>query len=184
MSVTRVQMGPGSKRMSDPLLRIAEALERLSPPPQKTPDLTAEAFVWHTGPDRLEPIAHVSRVDLSLLIGIDRAGLGGRKQSGTQTDGLGIRLTRLPGGGFKTVLRVQSGIDKLFASAQHRESLKVFVPVKELVPAQTQHDLGAVRLSVLEGFGIRDDGGGIRNHAQPQAEAEQKVSSQRGTLPK
>ncbi len=59
--------------MSDPLLRIAEALERLSPPPQKTPDLTAEAFVWHTGPDRLEPIAHVSRVDLSLLIGIDRA---------------------------------------------------------------------------------------------------------------
>ncbi|MHA6323469.1 ATP-binding protein [Roseivivax sp. CAU 1753] len=61
--------------MTDEVLtRIAEALERIAPAPRAAPDLgAAEAFVWHTGPDRLEPVAKVSRVDLSLLIGIDRA---------------------------------------------------------------------------------------------------------------
>ena len=37
------------------------------------PDFGAEAFVWHTAPDRLEPVAKVARVDLALLIGITRA---------------------------------------------------------------------------------------------------------------
>tara|TARA_R110002124_G_scaffold189995_1_gene357306 strand:+ start:538 stop:1380 length:843 start_codon:yes stop_codon:yes gene_type:complete len=56
------------------LIRIAEALERLSPPPAKRPDFsTARAFVWHTAPSRLVPVADVSRVDLSLLVGINRA---------------------------------------------------------------------------------------------------------------
>lgn len=61
--------------MTDPaLIRIAEALERLAPPPHRAPDFAAaEAFVWHVGPDRLAPVADVNRVDLSLLIGIDRA---------------------------------------------------------------------------------------------------------------
>ncbi|MCJ8140177.1 ATP-binding protein [Falsirhodobacter halotolerans] len=54
--------------------RIAAALERLAPPPPEPADLgAAEAFVWHTAPDRLEPVARVARVDLSLLVGIDRA---------------------------------------------------------------------------------------------------------------
>jgi predicted AAA+ superfamily ATPase len=56
------------------LARIADALERLSPPSAPAPDLeAAEAFVWHVSPDRLEPVARVARVDLSLLVGIDRA---------------------------------------------------------------------------------------------------------------
>jgi predicted AAA+ superfamily ATPase len=56
------------------LTRIAGALERLSPPPQPAPDLgAAEAFVWHTGPDRLEPVPRVARVDIGLLVGVDRA---------------------------------------------------------------------------------------------------------------
>jgi predicted AAA+ superfamily ATPase len=56
------------------LARIAAALERLSPPPQPSPELgAAEAFVWMTGPDRLEPVPRVARVDLSLLVGVDRA---------------------------------------------------------------------------------------------------------------
>ena len=56
------------------LTRIAEALERLAPAPQPAPDFTsAEAYIWHTAPDRLEPVAQVSRVDLGLLHGIDRA---------------------------------------------------------------------------------------------------------------
>ena len=60
--------------MSDPVTRIAEALERLAPPPLPLPDLTgAEAFVWRTAPDRLEPVAHVQRVPLEQLLGIDRA---------------------------------------------------------------------------------------------------------------
>ncbi len=56
------------------LQRIAEALERMSPAPPEAPDLnSAQAFVWHVEPDRLEPVARVSRVDLGLLRGIDRA---------------------------------------------------------------------------------------------------------------
>ena len=56
------------------LARIAEALERVSPKPQPAPDLAAaEAFVWATGPDRLEPVAKVARVAIGLLVGIDRA---------------------------------------------------------------------------------------------------------------
>ncbi|SNR58269.1 ATP-binding protein [Puniceibacterium sediminis] len=60
--------------MSKTLKRIAEALERMAPAPMAAPDLdAAEAFVWHVGPDRLEPVQKVSRVDLDLLIGIDRS---------------------------------------------------------------------------------------------------------------
>ena len=56
------------------LARIAAALERVSPPPADLPDFTlASAFVWHVGPDRLEAIENVNRVDLDLLIGVDRA---------------------------------------------------------------------------------------------------------------
>jgi uncharacterized protein len=60
--------------MTDPMLRIAEALERISPPPTRAPDFNvADAFVWHVAPDRLEPVARVNRVDLGLLIGVNRA---------------------------------------------------------------------------------------------------------------
>ncbi len=59
---------------TEALRRIAEALERMSPPPSPAPDFTtAEAFVWHVNPDRLDPVAVVNRVDLSLLIGVNRA---------------------------------------------------------------------------------------------------------------
>jgi len=57
----------------DSLRRIAEALERLAPPPRPAPDFAeAAAYVWHTGPDRLDPVLEVARVDLALLVGIDR----------------------------------------------------------------------------------------------------------------
>ena len=56
------------------LRRIAEALERLAPAPMPAPDFTAaDAFAWHTGPDRLQPVVQVSRVDIGLLIGVNRA---------------------------------------------------------------------------------------------------------------
>jgi len=60
--------------VSDALERIAAALERMAPAAAPAPDFGAEAFVWHTGPDRLDhPVARVSRVDLSLLVGVNRA---------------------------------------------------------------------------------------------------------------
>jgi predicted AAA+ superfamily ATPase len=60
--------------MSDPMERIAAALERISPAPLEAPDFdSADAFVWHVSPDRLDPVADVNRVDLELLVGIDRS---------------------------------------------------------------------------------------------------------------
>lgn len=56
------------------LLRIAEALERMAPPPLPAPDFAAAtAFVWHPDPDRLVPVRQVSRIDVALLVGVDRA---------------------------------------------------------------------------------------------------------------
>jgi uncharacterized protein len=56
------------------LARIADAVERLSPPPGSSPDLdAADAFVWHVDPDRLDPVPRVARVEIGLLVGIDRA---------------------------------------------------------------------------------------------------------------
>jgi len=58
----------------DALERIAAALDRMSPAPQPAPDFAAAtAFVWHPDPDRLVPVAEVNRVDVNLLIGIDRS---------------------------------------------------------------------------------------------------------------
>ena len=62
--------------MDAPLLallgRIADALDRLSPPPAAatlTPDI--DAVVWAPRPGRLEPVPAVARVPLALLRGID-----------------------------------------------------------------------------------------------------------------
>jgi predicted AAA+ superfamily ATPase len=60
--------------VSDEVLgRIAAALERLAPAPAAAPDFTATAYVWHADPDHLQPVETVNRVDLSLLLGINRA---------------------------------------------------------------------------------------------------------------
>ncbi len=51
--------------------RIADALERLAPPARKSHDLSgADAFVWHSNPETLQPVHKVNRVDLDLLLGI------------------------------------------------------------------------------------------------------------------
>ena len=59
--------------MSDPLDRIAAALERISPPPAEPPDWSADAYLWQVSPDRLMPVERVNRVALDLLVGIGRA---------------------------------------------------------------------------------------------------------------
>ncbi|MCX7383956.1 MAG: ATP-binding protein, partial [Alphaproteobacteria bacterium] len=54
--------------------RIAEALERMAPPPAAKVDLSAaDAFVWQPSPAMLLPVTAVSRVGIDLLLGIDRA---------------------------------------------------------------------------------------------------------------
>ncbi len=54
------------------LARIAEALERLSPPPPESPDFSfAEAFVWRAESQKLVAVMKVSRVELGLLRGVD-----------------------------------------------------------------------------------------------------------------
>ncbi|MDP7604746.1 MAG: ATP-binding protein [Alphaproteobacteria bacterium] len=64
--------------MNDPdltplLQRVADALERLSPPPGEVVDLAAaETFIWRAESNRLEPVPEVNRVELGLLHGIDQ----------------------------------------------------------------------------------------------------------------
>ncbi|MEP1537588.1 MAG: ATP-binding protein [Paracoccaceae bacterium] len=59
---------------NEPMERIAAALERLAPAPLEAPDFSlASGFVWHVDPDRLEPVEHINRVSLDLLVGVDRS---------------------------------------------------------------------------------------------------------------
>jgi predicted AAA+ superfamily ATPase len=54
------------------LRRIADALDRLAPPPRAAHDLgSADAFIWHPGRG-LVAVPRVNRVHMSLLKGIDR----------------------------------------------------------------------------------------------------------------
>ncbi len=54
------------------LRRIAEALERLAPPPRRS-EAKADAFLWHAEDGWLEPIPKVAAIPLDLLQGIDAA---------------------------------------------------------------------------------------------------------------
>jgi len=55
------------------LARIAEALERLAPPPPAAPDFDgADAFIWQPKGLRLVSVPRVNRVEMMLLKGIDR----------------------------------------------------------------------------------------------------------------
>ena len=66
-------MTDASEEILAALKRIADALERQSPPPVDALSLEgADAFVWHPDPDRLTPVPVVNRVDYDLLRGIDR----------------------------------------------------------------------------------------------------------------
>ena len=66
-------MSKEDKETAQNIERIADALDRIAPR-NIAPELLSEvdAFVWHTDPDRLDPIRRVNRVDISLLCGVDR----------------------------------------------------------------------------------------------------------------
>ena len=61
--------------MSDKFLsRIADALERISPPDTLTMDFTkGSAFLWNVRPNRFKVVDDINSLDLDLLLGIDRA---------------------------------------------------------------------------------------------------------------
>ncbi len=60
-------------RLIHALERIAEALDRLAPPPPQALSLDgADAFVWEPDPGALRPIAAVARVPIGLLCGVER----------------------------------------------------------------------------------------------------------------
>lgn len=68
---------PDSVALSDRdraiLIRIADALDRMAPPPRISGDLAdADAFVWHADADRLVAVPDTRALALSLLQGIDR----------------------------------------------------------------------------------------------------------------
>jgi hypothetical protein len=64
---------PESGASTEVLERIADAIERLAPPPPGAPDFAAaDAFVWHPLDRRLAPVPRVNRVEMGLLKGIDR----------------------------------------------------------------------------------------------------------------
>ncbi len=67
-------MGKALTKMTGPLDRIVAALERMAPAPLTASDLKqSDAFIWRVDPDCLQPVQDVSRVDLHLLVGINRA---------------------------------------------------------------------------------------------------------------
>jgi uncharacterized protein len=71
--VLPAQASSSSDAHGDALERIADALERLAPPPPRAPDFTvADAYIWHPAGRMLAPVPRVNRVDMSLLKGIDR----------------------------------------------------------------------------------------------------------------
>ena len=60
------------QQILDAVLRVANALERLAPPPPPTSDLeVADAFVWQPERTELRPVAAVSRVEIDLLLGVE-----------------------------------------------------------------------------------------------------------------
>jgi predicted AAA+ superfamily ATPase len=61
------------KSIAERLDRLAALVERAVPAPSPAPQFdAADAFVWHAAARHLQPVKAVSRVDISLLKGIDR----------------------------------------------------------------------------------------------------------------
>ncbi len=59
--------------LSRKLDRVIAALERMAPAAGEEPDFdAADCFVWNADLARLEPIARVNRVEISLIRGVDR----------------------------------------------------------------------------------------------------------------
>ncbi len=66
-------MSKNSQSLEATLLRIAEALERLSPAEPPRPDFeAADAFIWQAEENRFLAVPHVNRTPIALLKSVDR----------------------------------------------------------------------------------------------------------------
>jgi predicted AAA+ superfamily ATPase len=66
-------MTKNSQTLEVTLLRIAEALERLSPPSPGAPNFSeAGAFIWQAEENHFLPVPHVNRTPIALLKSVDR----------------------------------------------------------------------------------------------------------------
>jgi predicted AAA+ superfamily ATPase len=130
------------------LRRIAEALERLSPPAPAAPDLSgADAFVWHPAPPALAPVANVSRVKLALLQGIDQQ--KGLMLENTRRFARGLpannaMLWGARGMGKSSIVKaVHAAVNQEFAGALalieiHREDIRTLPTLLNFLRAQTR----------------------------------------------
>jgi predicted AAA+ superfamily ATPase len=63
----------GSPEAQSFLARIADALERLAPPPPAPPDFSsADAFIWLAHTEQFQPVSKVNRVPISLLKAVEQ----------------------------------------------------------------------------------------------------------------
>jgi predicted AAA+ superfamily ATPase len=132
----------------DLLRRIAEALERLSPPAPAVPDLTgADAFVWHPAPPALAPVAQVSRVPLALLQGIDQQKTLMLENTRRFARGLPANNAMLWGargmGKSSIVKAVHAAVNEEFSGALalieiHREDIRTLPALLNFLRAQTR----------------------------------------------
>ena len=64
---------PNLDLIAERLERLTAAIERLAPPRASPADLAAaECFVWRAENESLAPVARVNRVDIGLIVGVDR----------------------------------------------------------------------------------------------------------------
>ncbi|ARO14977.1 hypothetical protein BVG79_01633 [Ketogulonicigenium robustum] len=115
------------------LARIAAALERLAPAPKPAPNFDAPAFVWRVNPDHLEAVTAVSRIDVSLLVGINRARdtlLANTRQFAAGLPANNVLLWGARGMGKSSLVKAAHG-----AVAQDLPKLKIVEVQREDLPS-------------------------------------------------
>jgi predicted AAA+ superfamily ATPase len=131
------------------LERIADALERLSPPSATLANLSAaDAYLWHSDVRRLEAVPRVNRVDLSLLKGIDQARdllLGNTERFARGLPANNALLWGARGMGKSSLVKsVHAEINRQFAKVTGMRPLKLVEIHREDIEALPQL-MGALR---------------------------------------
>ncbi len=135
------------KQKIEPLLeRIADALERIAPPASKNQSLEgADAFVWHSNPEQLHPIHKVNKIELDLLVGIDKQINILRENTERFAEGLPANNALLWGArgtGKSSLVKAlhaeinKSSDDKLALIEIHREDIPTLPRLLQILAAQ------------------------------------------------
>lgn len=142
---------PNRSSITKTLQRIADALERLAPVPAPHLDFeSADAFLWHADEKRLSPVPVVARVELMLLVGIDRQ--AGLLLENTRRFAAGLPannalLWGARGMGKSSLVKAvhavvnQESKDKLALIEIHRDEIASLPALLELLRAQIRKSL-------------------------------------------